>query len=157
MQLNFWFEDKDKETIFMSYANDEKGWVSEGNTFTSVEKESDANVLVYFWNNAQLEQEFGSVPIWKELEGLSITDSRNPNIKKIYMNNDNWDKPPEQSIFSDLVLYRQYLVQHEVGHALGENHPSEILNDRFCHPMVQQSKKHDCKPNPWITIFTKNP
>ena len=157
MDLYFWFEDKEKEKIFMSYANDEKGWISEGNKFHLVENKSDANVLVYFWNNTQLEQEFGSVPIWEELRGLSITDSRDPKIKKIYMNSNNWEKPPEKSIFTDLELYRQYLVQHEVGHALGKNHPSEILHDRYCHPMVQQSKSHDCKPNPWITIYHNHP
>ena len=51
-------------------------------------------------------------------------------------------------------------MQHELGHSLGYDHPTEksgnpVRNDlKNCHPMKQQSKDTStCRANPWINFF----
>jgi hypothetical protein len=60
----------------------------------------------------------------------------------------------------DLDAYRTYLINHEVGHALGHQHAHACLPDGLAPAMMEQSiglisatahgRKHKmCKPNPW--------
>ncbi len=52
--------------------------------------------------------------------------------------------------FSDLVVYREYLVSHEVGHLLGHRHRRCGPTDTPASVMVQQSgARIRCVPNPW--------
>ena len=52
------------------------------------------------------------------------------------------------------LMYRRMLVNHEVGHALGQRHRDCTGNGRKAPVMMQQSKGmnlngYTCKPNPW--------
>ena len=154
---------------FIQYVFDRRGWTGNGFAFSLVEKEEDANVHIHFKTNAEMAEIFGDVPSFEDnLKGLSITDSTDaPHNIKIYFNLENWKTPPDVfTLVQDgenikgkkrLKIYRQYLVQHEVGHAIGFDHPEQIKYAQTiypCHPMQQQTKGTSmCKANPWITEY----
>ena len=50
----------------------------------------------------------------------------------------------------DLAAYRIYMVNHEVGHALGHGHRHECGPDGLAYAMIQQTKSlYGCRRNPW--------
>ena len=65
------------------------------------------------------------------------------------LNAERWTRGAE-AYGRDLARYRQYMVNHEVGHALGQSH-RECPGEGLAAPiMVQQTKGvASCEPNPW--------
>lgn len=75
----------------------------------------------------------------------SVT-SQGPNIKpSVYINYKNWQGVPRSGLTLD--EYRHYVIEHEVGHALGYDHQdciSETVLDGTC-PVMYQSTR-GCPP-----------
>jgi hypothetical protein len=54
------------------------------------------------------------------------------------------------SYAGDLASYRIYVVNHEVGHALGHGHRTSCGAGGYAYVMIQQTKSlYGCKRNPW--------
>lgn len=154
---------------FQRVMNDPRGWASRGYRFDTTTDRTSADVIVRFETNVELEARFGHLSVFKDLKGLSIT-VMNSVPKEIYINRNNWNRPPASFQVVDehnnkvdertrLVVYREYIVQHELGHSIGLDHPKEETTEmvRKCHPMKQQSKDTSaCRANPWIQYVETN-
>lgn len=73
--------------------------------------------------------------------------------KEIVLNSDRWFKGSDYWPGA-VPAYRQMLVNHEVGHTLGQHHRGCSTDGALAPVMMQQSKGlttggNTCKPNPW--------
>lgn len=73
---------------------------------------------------------------------------------RVVLNNSRWVRGA-YAYANDLATYHTYMVNHEVGHALGFGHEFSCLADGKAPLMMQQTKSvvdvngATCQPNPW--------
>jgi len=136
-----------KEAKFVDeILNDPRSW---GKLFKRVLQPSGSKpfifVTIMFQNDINLK--FKDYP---HLKGLSVCDSRNKNLIKIYINFENWNSVPKQSGYKHLLGYRTYLILHEFGHALGKEHEDCPGKGMLAPTMMQQTLGSKmCHPDPW--------
>ena len=67
----------------------------------------------------------------------------------VYINADRWKYGAEAAAMNH-ANYRRYVVNHEIGHALGERHRPCPGHGRLAPVMLQQTLGlRGCRPNPW--------
>lgn len=137
-----------REQAFIDFVlQDLRGWAGMGYEF-QVTSTAAAMVVIMKKTNAQLLRKFRQ----SYLRGLSVTDiSKTP--AEIWINTMNWNNVPK-NFTGSRDSYRSYLIQHEMGHALGYDHtePHDDIQ-QLCPVMYQQTKgtRGICTVNPWKT------
>ncbi len=85
-------------------------------------------------------------------EKLSVCDM---NTREVWLNEDRWRRTIPDKSQLPLAAYRAYMVQHELGHALGWGHAEKCAVRGDAAPvMVQQTLGiGQCAPNPFPTQY----
>jgi hypothetical protein len=101
---------------------------------------------------SELKRRFKDIP---KLSNLSVTDMR-ASPRQIYFHAGNWKSPPS-AYGGSRHKYRQYLVNHEVGHVLDRGHVKPGGAGAACPLMYQQSKgtRGVCTPYSWPTARSR--
>ena len=133
--------------------NDERGWNKYNHKFIEVYDSTPSNnnkVLdIYFLPDKELTEELGP-----DIKGLS---AYMPFKHCIYFNINNWNG--ESACTLDLDKYKTYVINHEVGHAIGLDHPTDDTKNNLCcnngkgSVMMQMTRGPDfiapCQQNEW--------
>lgn len=125
-----------------SVLNDRRSWRASGKwRFQLVSNSASADLHVYISTPATTDRM--CAPLLTRGEVSCQTDNR------VVLNAKRWVSGAE-TYGTDLTSYRRYLVNHEVGHALGYQHVVCEGNGRLAGIMMQQTKGLDgCRRNPW--------
>ena len=148
---------------------DKNGWASKFDiSFT--EKKNDANVIIHSYTNNEIKKKFNN-----RFSGFSVCD-RGCSPHEIYINKDRWFQTPHNFKIhrkqiiggnrhkSEQLIYRQYVLQHELGHSIDlAEHVlyNKYSNKHFGPVMFQQTRGNIINnkilyiPNPWIVLNYK--
>jgi hypothetical protein len=130
--------------------DDPRGHAGNGHCFRRCRKPNEPDVIMRLTPRHVIDELFGDDG---ELANLSVTDfSGHP--RKIYIDHKNWQTIPK-GFTGCHTTYKQYLLQHEMGHAIGLFHHDHPLHGQThpgkCPVMYQQTKGTPmCEANPWL-------
>lgn len=123
--------------------NRTRGWTADGSVrFQRTDVPSEADVRVVVATPASVDASCGAVGL--ETNGIySCWDGQ-----RTMLNQHRWEHGAAD--FADLARYRTYLVNHEVGHALGHDHVDCPEPGARAPIMMQQTRSVGaCEPNGW--------
>ncbi|MEU1125368.1 DUF3152 domain-containing protein [Streptomyces sp. NPDC005899] len=101
----------------------------------------------------------GTTGVWCEKSGLDTTEDNvscdSAATDRVMINAYRWAQGASTFGPGKLLIYRQMLINHEVGHRLGHDHASCATPGALAPVMQQQTKTLElkgikCKPNPWV-------
>jgi hypothetical protein len=96
---------------------------------------------------------------WCAKSGLDTLDENvscdSAATDRIMINAYRWAQGSRTYGDADILMYRQMLINHEVGHRLGHNHVTCRSPGALAPVMQQQTKSLDiggikCRPNSWV-------
>ena len=148
--------DKEARQHIETNLQDERGWKGLGYSFEAVE-EGMADITYFLVPNEWIAKTYSN-----SFDGFSVCHrDLTRGTANVYFNQKNWNDPPK-AFDGSLRNYRDYVIQHETGHALEFPHHDQQKNkmchpmkaNEMCHPMYQQTRgtKNVCNANPWITM-----
>jgi hypothetical protein len=101
----------------------------------------------------------GTTALWCAKSGLDTTVDNvscdSASTDRVMINAYRWAQGSKTYGDRAMFMYRQMLINHEVGHRLGHNHVSCRTPGALAPVMQQQTKSLDidgikCRPNPWV-------
>lgn len=101
----------------------------------------------------------GTTAVWCAKSGLDTTEDNvscdSAATDRVMINAYRWAQGAATFGPDKLLIYRQMLINHEVGHRLGHNHVSCRTPGALAPVMQQQTKTLEldgvkCRPNPWV-------
>ena len=137
----------------LSVLCDERSWIASGEVRFRYDPEG--ALLIGLRKPASAEKRC------MQLIGLSVNFYYScAGSKEVVLNSDRWFKGSDHWPGS-VPVYRQMLVNHEVGHTLGQHHRGCSKDGAYAPVMMQQSKGlttngRTCKPNPWPRPYELN-
>ena len=142
------FIERERKLIH-STIHDRRGWITTHSAVEHTLNKADADIRIHKVPRHEMRKRFPRM----RPEGLSVTESSPHDPANIYFDQQNWNRPP-QRFTGDRTTYRQYLIQHEMGHALMNLDDVSLKHfdeTKPCPVMYQQSlgTVGKCQPNPW--------
>jgi len=133
------FSRADKK-IITSTLHDPRGWTTQQNILFLMRRGQERSDIDFeMASSDEIGRRFG-----RRFEKFSVCHC-GPRKCRIVINGDNWK--------GSTVTYKKYIINHEIGHALGHEHrtmPSQATS-RPCHVMVvQTARRLNCRLNPWL-------
>jgi hypothetical protein len=123
---------------------DPRGWAKHGHTFRMVSAPAAAHIRISLTPGQDMRRMFPQ----DALQNLNVCDMAK---RHVYVHAERWDGSLPNASRLDLPLYRAYVVNHEVGHALGAHaHRTTCTTDGRTPVMMQQTLgTGGCTPSPW--------
>ncbi|MEO3763101.1 DUF3152 domain-containing protein [Streptomyces sp. B5E4] len=131
--------------------NDERSWGGRGDrTFERVGPDEESRFVITLASP-------GTTDEWCAKSGLDTSDEDvscdSAATERVMINAFRWAQGSE-TYGDDIHAYRQMLINHEVGHRLGNGHVGCAQDGALAPVMMQQTKYLStdgatCKPNPW--------
>jgi len=108
------------------------GWVRYGHTFKITNNPKEAEIQITLLPQAEMDKAFPSFAA----DRLSLC---NMETKEIFVNEDRWLRRYPDMSQLQLPAYRAYVLQHEIGHALGKGHAKCKQKGERAPVMLQQT------------------
>ena len=123
---------------------DPRGWAKHGRTFRMVRSAAEADIRITLTPGKDMRAMFPQ----DALQDLNVCDTA---ARHVYVHAERWDGSLPNASGLGLSLYRAYVVNHEVGHALGAHaHQTTCTADGRTPVMMQQTLgTGGCTPSPW--------
>lgn len=152
---------EDQKKRMRLYLHDTRGWGALGYELREVtDNRRRCDVIVHLLEATEMDRKYGQ---FGHLKGMSITD-RGAKPIRIDLHATNWFVPP--AAFAEnpdaaedrLAQYQAYVINHEMGHALGYDHSKAVAGGP-CAVMYQQTRGTGlavCEANAWPSINADN-